>query len=84
MLYEVITVYKLEMYSSEFKDGKWQKPVAMPFNNPEYSVGHPSLSADGKTLFFASDMPGGLGGVDIYVSTLNDNGTWSQPANIGA
>jgi len=73
----------LGMYYSNFKDGKWQKTKAMPFNNKEYSVGHPSLSKDGKTLYFVSDMPDGVGGVDIYYATLNDDGTWSEPKNLG-
>lgn len=77
-------VYKLDMFYSEFKNNKWQRPKPMPFNSPEYSVGHPSLTADGNVLFFASDMPGGLGGVDIYVSTRNTDGSWSQPSNLGA
>jgi outer membrane protein OmpA-like peptidoglycan-associated protein len=73
----------LGMFSSKFVNGKWGKPVPMPFNNKEYSVGHPTLSDDGKTLYFASDMPGGLGNADIYVATKNEDGTWSEPKNLG-
>lgn len=57
---------------------------AVPFNDKEYSVGHPSLTKDGKTLYFASDKPGGYGGVDLYVSTREIGGTWSTPVNLGA
>lgn len=52
------------------------------YNDPQYDVGQPSISKDGKYLFFASDMPGGLGGSDLYYceSTGND---WSTPVNLG-
>ncbi len=56
---------------------------AVPFNDKEYSVSHPSLSADGKQLYFASDKPGGLGGVDIYVAERQIGGTWGVPVNLG-
>jgi len=52
------------------------------YNNTQYSIAHPSLSRDGKFLFFASDMPGGLGGSDIYYSE-NINGKWGSPVNLG-
>ena len=55
----------------------------MPFNNERYSVGHPSLTQDGKTLYFSSDMPGGYGGSDIYKSTY-DGTSWSAPINLGS
>ncbi|MES2620411.1 MAG: carboxypeptidase regulatory-like domain-containing protein [Bacteroidota bacterium] len=56
---------------------------AVPFNDKEYSVGHPSLTKDGKTLYFASDKPGGYGGVDIYTSTREIGGQWGTPINLG-
>ncbi len=56
---------------------------AVPFNDKEYSVGHPSLTKDGKTLYFASDKPGGYGGVDIYVSSREIGGQWGTPVNLG-
>lgn len=52
------------------------------YNNPQYDVGHPSLSSDGKYLFFASDMPEGYGVSDIYFCELI-NGEWSTPVNLG-
>ena len=55
---------------------------AFPYNSTQYEVGHPSVSSDGKYLFFASDMPGGQGGSDIYYSEWI-NGQWSQPVNPG-
>ena len=76
-------IRKLEMVESKFKDGKWSEKIPFPLNNKEYSVGHPSLSADGNTLYFASDMPGGIGGVDIYKITRNSDGTWGKAENLG-
>jgi len=61
----------------------WSEPVALPFNSKEYSIGHPALSTDGNTLIFASDMPGGKGGVDLYKVTRT-NGIWSAPVNLEA
>jgi len=76
-------VVKLELFSAELIEDKWQKEQALPFNNNEYSVGHASLSADGKMMYFASDMPGGKGGVDIYKATRNEDGTWGEALNLG-
>ena len=70
------------LYQSKKTDGKWSDPVELPFNNTSYSVGHPSLSADGKTLYFSSNMPGGYGGSDIYKSTY-DGTNWGEPINLG-
>lgn len=53
------------------------------FNSKDYSVGHPSLSEDGKWLFFASDMPGGYGETDLYVCKVADDGTMGTPQNLG-
>lgn len=61
----------------------WSKPTPMPFNNSTYSVQHPALSTDGGILYFASDMPGGLGGMDIYASKKNADGSWGTPVNCG-
>jgi outer membrane protein OmpA-like peptidoglycan-associated protein len=76
-------VVRLQLFASHLIDGDWQKPEPLPFNNEAYSVGHASLSKDGKTLYFASNMPGGLGGVDIYKAKVNDDGTYGDPVNLG-
>lgn len=70
------------LYSSEKEDGKWSAPKELSFNDPSYSVGHPALSKDGKTLYFSSNMPGGYGGSDLYKSTY-DGENWSEPLNLG-
>jgi len=76
-------VNNLKIYSADLVDGLWANIKGVHFNNDEYSVGHPSLSSDGKKLYFTSDMPGGLGGSDIYVAALNEDGTLGTPKNMG-
>ncbi len=73
----------LNIYVSYFKRGNWTKAELLPFCNKNYSVGHPAMSNNGKTMYFASNMPGGKGKTDIYRSTLSD-GKWSTPENIGS
>lgn len=55
----------------------------LPFESESYSYCHPTLSADGNKLYFASNMPGGFGGMDIWVTRRMKNGIWSQPINLG-
>jgi len=76
-------VVELQIHFSTFADEKWSEPTPFNLNNTEYSVGHPSLTANGKTMYFTSDMPGGFGGADIYRPTKNDDGTWSKAENMG-
>lgn len=73
---------RLKIFSAKNKDGKWSDLQGMPFNSDEYSVAHPTISADGKTMYFSSDMPGGFGGMDLYYSVF-DGGQWSPPKNMG-
>jgi outer membrane protein OmpA-like peptidoglycan-associated protein len=62
----------------------WNKITEMSFNSDEYSVGHPALSRDGNILIFASDMPGGFGGKDLYYSVRAGSGKqWTKPVNMG-
>ncbi len=58
--------------------------VDLPFNSSEYSVGHPSIDEINHRLFFASDMPGGRGGTDIYYVEMNSDGSYGTPVNIGS
>ncbi len=60
----------------------WSALESLPFNSDEYSVAHPALSPDETKLYFASDMPGGFGGMDLYVSEQED-GRWGPPLNLG-
>ncbi|WP_115881940.1 OmpA family protein [Lutibacter oceani] len=71
------------IYSADLVNGKWENIKPSNLNNPNYIVYHPSLSEDGKKLYFASDMPGGIGGTDIYVSDVLEDGTLGKPVNLG-
>jgi len=75
---------RLEIFSVQLINGKWQDPVAFKYNNPNsHSVGHPAISPDGKVMYFISDMPGGFGQSDIYYCEKLSDGTWSEPKNAG-
>ena len=77
-------INQINLYYAENIDGKgWSGVVSAPFNNNEYSTGHPALSQDGKTLYFVSDMPGGKGGSDIYMVAINSDGSLGTPERLG-
>ncbi len=76
-------VVRLQLFSSKLEDGKWGKPKALPFNDNEYSVGHATISNDGKWLYFASNMPGGIGGVDLYRAEIKEDGSYGSAVNLG-
>ena len=66
------------------KDGdSWGNISSLPFNSADYSTANPSVSRDGKTLYFSSDMPGSLGGVDIWKVSIEADGTFGTPENLG-
>ena len=82
-------IIKLKVFQGDIKgtqdyrgQTEWQNLKGLPFNSDEYSVAHPTLSSDGKKLFFSSDMPGGFGGMDLYVSD-KEGGRWGPPINLG-
>lgn len=77
-------VAHISIYRAQNVDGNWTNIEKLPFSSEEFSVEHPSLSADGKQLYFASDMPGSLGSFDIYVVDINEDGTYGSPRNLGA
>jgi len=72
------------LYVATKDNGKWGKAISLPFNSNDYSTSNPSLSRDGKTLYFSSDMPGSLGGIDIWKVAVNADGTFGAPENLGA
>jgi outer membrane protein OmpA-like peptidoglycan-associated protein len=71
------------LYKATKIDGKWSQIEALPFNSKSYSITCPSLSKDGKTLFFASNMPGGFGQSDIWKVSVSKN-EYGKPENLGA
>ena len=74
-----------QLYKSVKDDeGKWSNPEVLSFVDPNAMYAHPALSQDGKTLFFSSDRSGGIGGMDLWKSTLKDDGTWTDPTNLGS
>jgi outer membrane protein OmpA-like peptidoglycan-associated protein len=60
----------------------WSVPVALKVNSSSYNCTHPALSADGNTLVFSSNMPGGVGGYDLW-RIVKENGVWGEPENLG-
>jgi len=73
----------LKIFKATVADnGQWKNIVTLPFNSDDYDTGHPSISKDGKKLYFTSNMPGGYGDTDIYVVTIND-GHYGAPKNLG-
>lgn len=73
----------LKMYAGRYTGTLWNLTGPMPFNSDDYSVGHPTLTKNGNSLYFVSDMPWGYGGTDIYKVTL-ENGRWAEPVNLGS
>ncbi len=73
-----------DIYFSAFNDGKWSEPFNLrsPVNTNHWES-QPSISADGKTLFFSSSRPGGMGGKDIWYSIMDDRNQWTNPVNMG-
>ena len=63
--------------------GTWGEITPLPFNNKTYSTSNPSLSRDGNTLYFSSNRPGSLGGIDIWKVAVNADGTFGEPQNLG-
>ena len=73
----------LKIYSTEKIGNVWGNIKELPFNNDEYSCGHPVLSPNEKTLYFVSDMPKGFGATDIYKVAILEKNTFSKPENLG-
>jgi outer membrane protein OmpA-like peptidoglycan-associated protein len=74
---------KLEIRTGRLlPQGTWGALYPLTFCSDDYAVAFPALSPEGDRLFFASDMPGGYGGIDLYVS-VRINGAWGQPINLG-
>lgn len=74
---------RVHLYKSVRIDEVWREAERLPFVKEEFSYMHPTLTKDGKRLYFASDMDGGLGGYDIYYVTVHLDGSYGTPVNLG-
>jgi outer membrane protein OmpA-like peptidoglycan-associated protein len=77
-----IGIYRLNMFSANYMGGRWFNVKPFPYNSLEYSTAHPALTPEGNTLYFVSDMPGGVGGKDLYYC-LKEGENWGKPVNMG-
>lgn len=77
-------IIKLKIFQARVTpSGTWDNIVGLPFNSDEFSVCHPAISPDGTKMIFVSDMPGGYGGMDLYI-TFKEGQRWIAPVNLGA
>lgn len=76
-------VNHLKIYKAELINNKWKNIHELPFNSNNYSVEHPALSPDGKKLYFASDMPESIGSFDLFFVSINEDGSYGIPQNLG-
>lgn len=77
------TLLKLYKATLDSVSGTWSDIKELPFNSDQYSVAHPALSPDEKTLYFASDMPGTRGLSDIFKVSINGDDSYGAPVNLG-
>ncbi|MBN8701695.1 MAG: OmpA family protein [Bacteroidetes bacterium] len=73
----------LGIYSCKNKEGVWEELNVLNINSVQYDCAFPALSEDGKTLYFASNMPGGFGGFDLYKCQFLTDSTCTKPVNLG-
>ncbi len=77
-------IVRLQLFTATFdgEENSFQGLEVFGFNSDAYNCAHPALSADGNTLVFSSDMPGTLGGMDLWSCAL-ESGKWGTPVNLG-
>ena len=71
------------LFSATKNGDSWGTPSSLPFNDKSFSNSNPSLSRDGKTLYFSSNRPSSMGGTDIWKVAVNADGTYGEPQNLG-
>ncbi|MFW5760305.1 MAG: carboxypeptidase regulatory-like domain-containing protein, partial [Cyclobacteriaceae bacterium] len=74
---------RLQLFTADKENNGWSEITTFPYNELDYSFAYPAISQSGDTLIFASDMPGGMGGMDLYIS-YRYNDAWSKPENLGS
>ncbi|PKA99024.1 outer membrane protein OmpA-like peptidoglycan-associated protein [Flavobacteriaceae bacterium MAR_2009_75] len=77
-------ISNLKLFKAEWIDKEWQNITELPFNGHNFSTEHPALSPDETKLYFASDRAGGYGGFDLYYVSIQKDGFFSSPVNLGA
>ncbi len=73
-----------DLYLSRYRNNAWTEPVMININQPEFWDSTPAFSADGRTLYFASNRKGGFGGTDIYSAQMDTRGRFSRVKNLGS
>lgn len=76
-------IIKLKLFKATFDGRNWDDAVELPFNSDDFSSAHPALSPDEKTLYFVSDRPGSIGQSDLYRVSINSDGSFGNPENLG-
>lgn len=71
-----------DIFLSKLDSNKWSEPERLPFNS-EYWEGSASFTPDGRAIIFSSQRPGGLGGIDLWITYQDEEGNWSEPKNLG-
>lgn len=74
---------QVNIYKSEWMNNKWSNFMSLPINGKGYSCANPFIANNGKTLYFSSNMPGSIGGIDIWKVAINADGSFGQPQNLG-
>ncbi|HET6989943.1 MAG TPA: OmpA family protein, partial [Bacteroidia bacterium] len=74
-----------DIYTSDLNDGSWTpiRSLGDKVNDPVYWDSQPTVSGDGNTIYFASNRPGGIGGIDIWMTKKGPDGEWQVPVNLG-
>jgi len=82
--FDASKVTLLKIYKATLdKEGNWTNITPLPFNSDSFQTAHPALSLDEKTMYFASDMPGGKGQSDLYRVEIKEDGSFGTPENLG-
>ena len=74
---------QVNLFKATKSEGKWTNIMGLPFNSKNYSTSNPSISKDGKILYFSSNMPGGKGDNDIWKVIVNTDDSYGKPENLG-
>jgi outer membrane protein OmpA-like peptidoglycan-associated protein/tetratricopeptide (TPR) repeat protein len=75
---------QMYLFKATKVNNKWTEAKQLSFNNKSYSISNPSISIDGKTLYFNSNMPGGIGGNDIWKVDVSEGDVYGTPVNLGS